>query len=254
MGSDWVVVFVAIFWREDHRLGRNAVTHDCRSNTVLSPGATPLTSAVAAVPGKPLEFTLTRIARPKDFALRPFFRLHDQPYVIYWDILTDSDWERRQAEHKTRTEAARVMDEQTIDRVLVGNTDSESAHQLKGKNTEAGHGAYGKHPRRQWRHAASGGWFSYDLMVQPGRPAGLLCTYWGHETGARTFDICVNGTAITTQSLDGNHPEDFYDVTYPIPAELIKDATKITVTFKPHADNTAGGLFGIRTVKKEKGA
>jgi hypothetical protein len=33
VGSDLVVVFVAIFWREDYRLGRNAVTHDCRSNT-----------------------------------------------------------------------------------------------------------------------------------------------------------------------------------------------------------------------------
>ena len=28
-----LVVFVAIFWREDYRGGRNAVTHDCRSNT-----------------------------------------------------------------------------------------------------------------------------------------------------------------------------------------------------------------------------
>jgi hypothetical protein len=30
-----VLVFAAIFWREDYRLGRNAVTHDCRSNTLL---------------------------------------------------------------------------------------------------------------------------------------------------------------------------------------------------------------------------
>jgi len=30
-----VLVFVAIFWREDYRGGRNAVTHDCRSNTVV---------------------------------------------------------------------------------------------------------------------------------------------------------------------------------------------------------------------------
>ena len=28
-----MVVFVAIFWREDYRGGRNAVTHDCRSDT-----------------------------------------------------------------------------------------------------------------------------------------------------------------------------------------------------------------------------
>lgn len=30
-----MVVFVAIFWREDYRGGRNAVTHDCRSDTMF---------------------------------------------------------------------------------------------------------------------------------------------------------------------------------------------------------------------------
>jgi hypothetical protein len=34
VGWDLVLVFVAIFWREDYRGGRNAVTHDCRSNTL----------------------------------------------------------------------------------------------------------------------------------------------------------------------------------------------------------------------------
>ena len=34
MGLDLVVVFAAIIWREDYRLGRNAVTHACRSNTI----------------------------------------------------------------------------------------------------------------------------------------------------------------------------------------------------------------------------
>ncbi len=34
MGSDLVVVFAVIIWREDYRGGRNAVTHTCRSNTI----------------------------------------------------------------------------------------------------------------------------------------------------------------------------------------------------------------------------
>jgi hypothetical protein len=33
VGSDFVDVFAVIVWREDYRLGRNAVTHSCRSNT-----------------------------------------------------------------------------------------------------------------------------------------------------------------------------------------------------------------------------
>jgi len=58
----------------------------------------------------------------------------------------------------------------------------------------------------------------------------------------------VNGTVITTQTLDSSHPPAFYEVETPIPPELTKDAAKVTVTFRPHAHKMTGGLFGIRTV------
>ena len=46
-----MVVFVAIFWREDYRGARNAVTHDCRSNTSFGPLALFLLAGLtAAVP------------------------------------------------------------------------------------------------------------------------------------------------------------------------------------------------------------
>jgi hypothetical protein len=44
--SDLVVVFVAIFWREDYRGGRNAVTHDCRSNTANDANLTVLIAVI----------------------------------------------------------------------------------------------------------------------------------------------------------------------------------------------------------------
>ena len=215
----------------------------------LIPGGKPLTSALTPVEGKALEFTLTGMTKSGDVSLRPFFRLHDQPYAVYWDVLSEDAWKNREAEQSKRSEAAKALDDRTFDKVLIGDAKSESSHQMKGEKTQSGFGAYGKHMRRQWRHAPSGGWFSYDMAIQPGQPAAIRCTYWGKETGARTFDILVNGTLIATQTLDGNHPEAFYDVTHPIPPELLKDTPKITVTFKPHADNTAGGVFGIRTIK-----
>lgn len=205
----------------------------------------PLTRALVPVEGKPLECTLSGIARPKDIRLQPFFRLHDRPYVVYWDVLTEESWALKQRIHAERKQAAAGA----IDRVIVGSSASESAHKMKGQNTQSGNGAYGKHMRRKWRDAAAGGWFSYEVSVLPGQVNRLCCTYWGREVGSRRFDILVDGTVIATESLDADHPEAFYEAVYPIPAALIGDKSKVTVTLRAHANNTAGGLFGLRVLK-----
>jgi hypothetical protein len=163
--------------------------------------------------------------------------------------MTDEEWTKRQAAHKAWIEARDVLNARTVDAVNIGDEVSESSHRMKGENTQSGAGAYGQHMSRRFRHGASGGWFSYEMAVRPGQSIALLCTYWGKEVGPRTFDILVNGTVIATQTLDSNHPPAFYDVETPIPPELTMDAAKVTVTFRPHVHNTAGGLFGIRTVK-----
>jgi hypothetical protein len=77
----------------------------------------------------------------------------------------------------------------------------------------------------------------------------LSVTYWGKEIGDRTFDILVDGQKIGTTTLDSNHPEGFYDVTYTIPAELTAGKEKVTIRFQAHSGNIAGGVFGIRTLK-----
>jgi hypothetical protein len=205
----------------------------------------PLTHALTAVEGKPLEFTLAGIARPKDFVLKPLFRLHDTPYAVYWDVLTEERWATAQKARAGQQE----LEVQSVDRVLIGDSASESAHQMKGDNTQSGNGAYGKHLRRKWRHAPSGGWFSYEVSVVPGRENRLCCTYWGRELGARKFEVLVDGNVVATESLDGNHTEAFYDAVYAVSAELVGDNAKVTVTFRPLEGNTAGGLFGLRVLK-----
>lgn len=197
------------------------------------------------VEGKPLEFTLSGIARPKDFVLRPFFRLHDTPYVVYWDILTEGAWTAN-AKAVEERKAATADD---VDRVRIGVETSESAHQMKGEKTASGNGAYGKHMRTRWRHAESGGWFSYEVAVLPHQANKISCRYWGRELGARKFEVVVDGTVVATESLDGNHPEAFYEAIYTIPEELVGDKSKVTVMFRPLPGNTAGGVFAVRVVK-----
>ena len=82
-----------------------------------------------------------------------------------------------------------------IDRVVPGDPASEKQHALEGESMAAG-----PHLNRTWRHAADG-WFSYRLKVLPDRPVVLSATYWGSDSGRRTFDILVDGQKIATQTL-----------------------------------------------------
>ncbi|HKR22739.1 MAG TPA: DUF6805 domain-containing protein, partial [Pyrinomonadaceae bacterium] len=90
-----------------------------------------------------------------------------------------------------------------------------------------------------------------DLKVIPDQPVAVVCSYWGSETGQRTFDILADGIKVATQSLGNDKPGEFFDVTYAIPAEVTRGKNKITVRFQAHPDNTAGGFYGVRVIKKQ---
>ena len=75
-------------------------------------------------------------------------------------------------------------------------------------------------------------------------------TYWGSD-GGRVFDILVDGKKIATQELQDNHPGQFFDEIYRIPAELTQGKAKITVRFQAQHGSTAGGVFECRLMKAE---
>jgi hypothetical protein len=90
------------------------------------------------------------------------------------------------------------------------------------------------------------------MKVDPKAPVDLLCTYWGDDAGGRAFDVLVDGQKIGTQKLERERPGRFFDVTYPIPTKFTYDKEAVTVRFQAHPGKTAGGLFGVRTLKREE--
>ena len=134
-----------------------------------------------------------------------------------------------------------------MDRVKIGIQVPEREHELKGEKTRSG-----THRGRTWRHAEDGGWFSYRMKVPSDEPATLACTYWGGDSGARTFDILVDGQKIATQTLDNPHPAEFFTVEYPIPEELTEGKDEVTVRFDAHPGNHAGGVFELYLLEREK--
>jgi hypothetical protein len=213
-------------------------------------------SGVKPAPGEPLTFTGSAsmfrwLNDPNagDVRLIPFYRQHDKPYVVYWEVLTGVQWKQRQERRAAELERAKELRARTVDLVQVGEDASERAHQFKGEKTAAG-----LHIDRRWRHAADGGWFSYELKVLPDKPLELLVAYWGSDGGGREFDILVDGTKLATQKLQNNRPGEFYDQTDPVLPELTKGKEKVTVRFQGLPGKTAGGIFDLRIIagKAEK--
>jgi hypothetical protein len=81
------------------------------------------------------------------------------------------------------------------------------------------------------------------MAVDPGKPMFLRCTYWGSDETNRVFYIQVDGNNIATQRLENNSPNKFFQLIYPVPAELTNGKSEVTVKFQAKPGKQAGGLF-----------
>jgi len=195
---------------------------------------------IQPVDGQPLTFRTT--VQDREITLVPYHKLFGERYAVYWRVYRDGSPEHRRALAEQKTLTKRLA--RRIDEVAIGVPVPEREHGLEGERTQSG-----SHLGRNWRHATAGGWFSYQMKVSPDRPMTLWCTYWGDEGGKRTFDILVDGEKIATQTLLHDKPGDFFEVEYPIPAELTRGKQAVAIRFQAHPDNFAGGVFGCEVLK-----
>jgi hypothetical protein len=213
---------------------------------LLTKGRSP-SSWLQAVPEQACTFRTMGVGRPRDVLLRPFFRIHERRYTVYWDIFTEAQWQAKEAAYQSELAWQQALDAKTVDFFQPGEMQPERDHKLLGEKTSAGR-AMG----RAWRHAVDGGWFSFAMKVDPNRTQDLICTFWGGDSGGREFDVLVNGATIVTQKLDNKRPGQFYDEVYALPAYLTQGKTGIVIKLQAHPGKTAGGLFGARIIRKEQ--
>jgi hypothetical protein len=179
--------------------------------------------------------------------LEPFYQMHgNRSYVVYWDLITPTQWQVKEEAYKAELAREKELEARTVDAVKPGFEQNERDHRMRGDKTGAG-----EFGGRKWRHATEGGWFSWELKVQPDQPQQLQVTYWGGDGGSRVFDVLIDNTKLATQRLQNNRPDKFYEEVYPIPAELIQGKQKVTVKFQAHPANFAGGIFECRIMKPE---
>jgi len=98
-----------------------------------------------------------------------------------------------------------------------------------------------------------GSWFSFDMPVESESPMALVVTYYsGERSVSSSFDILVDGQAITHQEVTRSYPQRLFDVEYAIDPSLIKDKEKVNVRFEAAEGSSVSAIFGIRMIRKDK--
>ncbi len=195
----------------------------------------------------PLHFRLVKVMQPPVSAglpLMPFFQIQDQRYQMYWQLTTKEGLAAR-TERLAAAERARAAREAaTIDAVAVGEQQPEVEHRLTGEGMESG-----IYMDRRWRH---GHWFQYTFNLHGAKAADLVVTYYGGDSG-RNFEVLANGTLLGTEHLHASMPGKFFEKRYPLPPEVITNATNGRVIIKFSAQNgLAGGIYDVRLMQPAK--
>ena len=190
-------------------------------------------------------FKTEGVGRPADQTLVPFHGIDDSRYVVYWDLFSESGWEQHEAAYEEERQRQRDLEGRTVDLFQTGEMQPERDHKVTGENTSAG-----EFGGRKYRHAYNGGWFSCEIKLPENQPADLIITYWGSESGKRDFDLLLDGEKFASESLNRDKPEKFWDKTYPLPESLTASKTKAVLRFQAQPEHFAGGVYGIRVVKK----
>jgi uncharacterized protein len=182
--------------------------------------------------------------RPSDVALHPFFRLHRRTYSTYWDLFTPEEWERRKAEYATEAERLRKLAAATVAYFEPGGS-AEREY-----NYQAGQGVFPQRILgRRGRRGTS--WFSYELPVDATHPMILIATYYnGDRRGLPAeFAIQVDGRQVATEQRRVTDPRRFVDVAYPLPADLVRGKSKVTVRFEAKDGSQIATVFGLRMIR-----
>ena len=204
-----------------------------------------LMQKIKRVAGDQLVFQTQGLMQPSDVKLIPFARAQHMRYNVYWDIYSPAQWQTERAQRAEQERLKLAMETRTVDEFRPNEQQSETDHNLKSQNSNAG--TFGD---TNWRDASDGGFFEFDLKTAPAADT-LLVKYWGSDFGNRKFDVLVDGQKIGTQTLENNRPNEFFDVSYPIPAALTAGKTKVTVRFQAQPGAKAGGVFSARLLKAE---
>jgi DUF1680 family protein len=213
----------------------------------------PLSAWVAARGTQPGDFKAQNVARvlgqpdsAGDVTLAPFYRTQERSYSVYFDVLTQADFDARGTAMAAERERAYRLDAATVAFVQPGETQPEHDYNYQSDPLDRQAGRTGGRGSR-----AGAGWFSFDLPVDEKTPMALIVTYF-NEVGLPAlladFDILVDGTKVGSYTPNQT-ASGFYPAQYAVPITLVSGKTKVTVRFQAVGLSRIVPVCGVRMVR-----
>jgi hypothetical protein len=201
--------------------------------------------------GVALEYKTT-IAHPDEINVKPLFELKTGPYTVYWQKETEKEYNERIILNKQRAENLKKLEPVTLDKVTIGDEESEQKHALKGNST-FGKGNSGILANESWRFAEPDG-FSYNMQIPGDEPVSLMCKFMGriqNETWDCKIKIDTTTIANLKRGMDDSYPVIPYEYFFPVPYDLTKGKKNIKVEFEVKNTKQMPRLMEISILRKQ---
>lgn len=204
------------------------------------------------VDGQSLKFTAPDLFPDQpnwqSIVFEPFSRIHDSRYMMYWMSISREAYKAVIDALAEEEQARLALDRRTIDGIATGEQQPDADHNMTGYETY--NGVYNN---EYYRDARNGGFFSYKMATGGRTDLSLMVRYWGNEGGYRTFDILIDNVLVATENISGKwRVNNFVNVEYSIPVNVLNNKETVTVMFKAKANNTAGGVYYLRLLKPDQ--
>lgn len=245
--------------RMDHSPGVMGSQKNLMSAPLILGTRSDVMGRIKTLDSSKLKFTID-VSRPgvdtykwTTLTLQPFYQIHHDRYMCYWYQQTPENFAKSDM---AQSEAAiEALKNRTIDFVAPGEQQSEAGHEYN-YSSDSGKGS---HNGESYRDAKAGGYVEFALFNKDAISDSLsvMCRFTTDDRG-RTATLTLDGTKLADITIPGrvrNSENGFYNIEFPIPAEMMKDSKgNIKTSFKVRLSATGTtpnpGLYYLRLVKK----
>ena len=240
--------------RMDHAPGSMASSKNLLSAPLLIGSRTDVLKRIEAKDLSKLTFAIDASREGVDtytwstLSLQPFYQIHHDRYMCYWYQQTAENYANStMAQSEAEREA---LAQRTLDFVAPGEQQSEAGHEYN-YSSDSSTGLYNS---ERYRDARANGYIQYTLYNNSGVEENLsiMLRFQLADRGRRAT-LTVDGVQIADitipNAFKGSDANGFYNVEYPIPADLAKGKDKFVVRLTASSTTLCPGIYYVRLMR-----